>query len=202
MQGGLELRFFHLKLEENVVLLAFGHTAGRNLADQAVCFLETRGKGGSYPLRLVGPECLERFFDKAGGTFQALAQKSRLTLRRQLGNAGERDVDAVEKRLFLVASNLFLIAGLFAISTFSFAVLSTMVLALPSDLYPSGSVASVSGLSGTGAGIGTVLSTFLIGRISDPYSFGPILIGASLIPLVAVTLVFLLVRKRGPARLL
>jgi ACS family hexuronate transporter-like MFS transporter len=88
------------------------------------------------------------------------------------------------------------IVALFAISTFSYAAWSTMALALPSDLYPSGSVASVSGLSGAGAGVGTIVSTFLIGRISDRYSFAPILIGASLVPLVATALVFLLIRKR------
>jgi len=88
------------------------------------------------------------------------------------------------------------IVGLFAISTFSYAAWSTMALSLPADLYPSGSVASVSGLSGTGAGVGTIVSTFLIGRIADRYSFAPILAGASLIPLVATALVFLLVRKR------
>ena len=88
------------------------------------------------------------------------------------------------------------LVALFAISTFSYAAWSTMALALPSDLYPSGSVATVSGLSGTGAGVGTIISTFLIGWVSDRYSFAPILVGASLIPLVATALVFLLVRKK------
>jgi ACS family hexuronate transporter-like MFS transporter len=88
------------------------------------------------------------------------------------------------------------IIALFAISTFSYSAWSTMALALPADLYPSGSVASVSGMSGTGAGIGTILSTFLIGQISDKYSFAPILVGASLVPLVATALVFLLIRSK------
>jgi ACS family hexuronate transporter-like MFS transporter len=90
-----------------------------------------------------------------------------------------------------------LLVALFAISTFAYAAFSTMCLALPADLYPSGTVATVSGMSGTGAGIGTILSTFLIGRISDRYSFEPVLVGASLVPLVATALVFLLVRERG-----
>ncbi len=90
-----------------------------------------------------------------------------------------------------------LLIAMFAISTFCYAAWSTMGLALPSDLYPSGSVATVSGLSGTGAGVGTILSTFLIGRISDRYSFAPILVGASLVPLVATALVFVLVRPRS-----
>lgn len=92
------------------------------------------------------------------------------------------------------ASKLALIIGLFAISTYCYAAWSTMALALPSDLYPSRTVATVSGMSGTGAGIGTIISTYLIGWVSDRYSFEPILIVASLVPLVATALVFLLVR--------
>jgi len=92
-------------------------------------------------------------------------------------------------------SKFALIIALFAISTFCYAAWSTMALSLPSDLYPSRTVASVSGMSGTGAGIGTIISTFLIGRISTRYSFEPILIGASLVPLLATALVFLLVRN-------
>jgi ACS family hexuronate transporter-like MFS transporter len=70
-----------------------------------------------------------------------------------------------------------------------------MVLVLPSDLFPSRSVATVSGMAGTGAGLGTILSTYLIGYVSDHYSFEPILIAASLIPLVAMVLVLTLIRN-------
>ncbi len=97
--------------------------------------------------------------------------------------------------LALWASNLYVIAGLFGLSTFSYAAFSTMANTFPADLFPSESVASVSGMSGTGAGIGTILSTYLIGYVSDRYSFGPILIGASLVPLVGMALVLLLVRN-------
>jgi ACS family hexuronate transporter-like MFS transporter len=83
----------------------------------------------------------------------------------------------------------------FAISTFAYAAFSTMVLNLPADLYPSGSVASVSGMSGTGAGIGTIAATILIGQVADRWSFEPILVGASLIPLVATVAVLALVRN-------
>ena len=95
----------------------------------------------------------------------------------------------------LWASNLYVIAGLFGISTFAYAALSTMANTFPADLFPSESVATVSGMSGTGAGIGTILSTYLIGYVSDHYSFGPVLIGASLVPLLAMALVLLLVRN-------
>jgi len=93
-------------------------------------------------------------------------------------------------------SNLFALAGLFAVSTFAYASFSTMALVLPSDLYRSQSVATVSGMSGTGAGLGTIISTYLIGFVSDHYSFEPILITASLIPLLGMVLVLFLIRDR------
>ena len=70
-----------------------------------------------------------------------------------------------------------------------------MVLNLPADVYPTGSVATVSGMSGTGAGIGTIAATYLIGRVADARSFEPVLIGASLIPLLATVAVLALVRN-------
>jgi ACS family hexuronate transporter-like MFS transporter len=72
---------------------------------------------------------------------------------------------------------------------------------LPSDLYNSESVASVSGLSGTGAGIGTIVAFKLVGYFSDArqaagtHSFDPILILAGLVPFVGMILVLLLVRN-------
>jgi ACS family hexuronate transporter-like MFS transporter len=72
---------------------------------------------------------------------------------------------------------------------------------LPSDLYHSDSVASVSGLSGAGAGIGTIVAFKLIGHFSDArqatgtHSFDPILIVAGLVPLVGTVLILLLVRN-------
>ena len=87
------------------------------------------------------------------------------------------------------------LVGCFAIATFSYAAMSTMALSFPADLYHSRAVATVSGLSGTAAGLGTIGSTFLIGIVADRFSFTPILIVASLVPLAATALVLLLVRN-------
>lgn len=83
----------------------------------------------------------------------------------------------------------------FALSTFAYAAFSTIILNLPADVFPSGSVATVSGLGGTGAGIGTLAATYLTGRVADAHSFAPIIMGASIIPLVAMAAVLLLVRN-------
>ena len=93
----------------------------------------------------------------------------------------------------------------FAISTFAYAAFSTMVLNLPADLYPTSSVASVSGMSGTGAGIGTITATYLIGRVTDRrvaarYSFAPVLVAASIVPLLATVAVLALVRNNDATK--
>ena len=96
---------------------------------------------------------------------------------------------------------LWAITALFALATFSYASFSTIANVLPSDLFKSESVASVSGMSGTGAGIGTIIAFLLIGHFSDArqaaaaHSFDPIVIVAGMVPFVAMILVLLLVRN-------
>jgi ACS family hexuronate transporter-like MFS transporter len=98
-------------------------------------------------------------------------------------------------------TNLYLITLLFGLATFSYASFSTIANVLPTDLFASDSVASVSGMSGTGAGIGTIIAFELIGHFSDvrqaaaTHSFDPIVIVAGLIPFIGMVLVLLLVRN-------
>jgi ACS family hexuronate transporter-like MFS transporter len=101
----------------------------------------------------------------------------------------------------IFTTNIYFIALLFAVATFTYAGFTTMANVLPSDLYDSESVASVSGLSGTGAGIGTIVAFKLIGYFSDArestgtHSFDPIVMIAGVVPLLGMILVLLLVRN-------
>lgn len=83
--------------------------------------------------------------------------------------------------------------ALVAVATLGCAIVSTMLLTLPSDLFPSSSVASVSGLSGMGAGLGAILFTWATGIVSERLSFKPMFIAAGILPLVAVGFVFWLI---------
>jgi ACS family hexuronate transporter-like MFS transporter len=83
---------------------------------------------------------------------------------------------------------------LFAWASFAYAACSTMFLSLPADVFHTRAVGSVSGLGGTGAGIGTLISTYLIGRVTDRLSFQPVVIAASLIPCLATVVFVSLVR--------
>jgi ACS family hexuronate transporter-like MFS transporter len=97
--------------------------------------------------------------------------------------------------------NLLTITILFALATFCYAAFSTIANVLPSDLFHSDSVASVSGMSGTGAGIGTIIAFKLVGYFSDAnqsmatHSFDKIILVAGLVPFVGMLLVLLLVRN-------
>jgi ACS family hexuronate transporter-like MFS transporter len=101
----------------------------------------------------------------------------------------------------IFTSNLLLIAALFGVATFAYAAFSTIANVLPSDLYTSESVASVSGMSGTAAGIGTIIAFKLIGYFSDAHAaqagsaFDAIVVVAGLVPLVGMIVVLALVRN-------
>jgi MFS transporter, ACS family, aldohexuronate transporter len=95
----------------------------------------------------------------------------------------------------LLIHDLWLLTIVVTISTCTYAAASTVVLNLPADVYWPGSVATVSGLGGAAAGAVTIGATYLTGAISDRYSFEPVLVAASLIPLAAVAAVLILVRN-------
>jgi MFS transporter, ACS family, hexuronate transporter len=106
----------------------------------------------------------------------------------------------------IYTNNLYVISLLFAIVTFTYAGFTTMANVLPSDLFASESVASVSGLGGTGTGIGTIVAFKLIGYFSDArqstgaHAFDPILVVAGLVPFVGMILVLLLVRNNNATK--
>jgi len=97
--------------------------------------------------------------------------------------------------------NLYLLTLLFALATFSYASFTTIANVLPSDVYRNESVATVSGLSGTGAALGTIIVFELAGHLSDAriatgtHLFDPLMVVAGLIPFVGMILVLLLVRN-------
>jgi ACS family hexuronate transporter-like MFS transporter len=101
----------------------------------------------------------------------------------------------------ILTVNLYLLTLLFALATFSYASFTTIANVLPSDLYKNESVATVSGLSGTGAALGTIIVFELAGHLSDAriatgtHLFDPLMVIAGLIPFVGMILVLMLVRN-------
>jgi ACS family hexuronate transporter-like MFS transporter len=119
--------------------------------------------------------------------------------RKALAVFGGLGVTLLIPTIFTV--NIYVLALLFGLATFSYASFTTIANVLPSDLFTSESVASVSGLSGTGAAIGTIIVYILAGGLSDArlstgtHLFDPLMIIAGLIPFAGMLLVLLLVRN-------
>ena len=128
----------------------------------------------------------------------------------------KRGMPVVRARKWVcVASSLPILAGIPAATThnaywalflISFAVWgyaswSTMGLTFPSDLFPLDVVASVTGVSGLGAGLAGTVFTLLVGWLIDKFSYYPAFFLAGTIPLLATVSVLLLIhppqRKAG-----
>lgn len=79
---------------------------------------------------------------------------------------------------------------------FAYSAWAANVLTVPSDIFPPTLVATVTGTCGTLAGLGGMLTTFLAGRTIDKYSYSPVFVGLSCLPLLAAAST-LLVLNRG-----
>jgi ACS family hexuronate transporter-like MFS transporter len=93
-----------------------------------------------------------------------------------------------------LASNAHWALALISLATWGYASWSTMALTFPSDLFPQDVVASVSGLSGFGAGVMGTLFTLAAGVIVDRFSYFPVFIAAGVTPLIATAAVLILLR--------
>jgi ACS family hexuronate transporter-like MFS transporter len=87
--------------------------------------------------------------------------------------------------------------ALIAVVLFGFQVWINNVQTLPSDFFSSKAVASVAGLGGTGAGIGSMIFIFTTGWVVDHFSYTPILVTAGLLAPLGTIALFLLA---GPIR--
>jgi MFS transporter, ACS family, hexuronate transporter len=101
----------------------------------------------------------------------------------------------------IFTASLPILMVLFAVGCFGYGLYTTIANVLPSDLFYPESVASVSGLSGSGAALCTIVVYELAGHLSDARSalgthrFDPLMILAGIIPIAGMALVLLLARN-------
>lgn len=114
-------------------------------------------------------------------------------------------VDRARKLAILIAA-LLMPAGIFAafaddamvalvligVVLFGFQVWINNVQTLPSDFFPDKAVASVAGLGGTGAGIGSMIFIFSTGWVVDHFSYVPVLVAAGLLAPAGTLVLFAL----------
>ena len=87
--------------------------------------------------------------------------------------------------------------ALIGVVLFGFQVWINNVQTLPSDFFSAKAVASVAGLGGTGAGIGSMIFVFTTGWVVDHFSYTPILVAAALLAPLGTLALFALA---GPIR--
>ena len=85
--------------------------------------------------------------------------------------------------------------GLIGVVLFGFQVWINNVQTLPGDFFPDTSVASVAGLGGTGAGIGSMIFILTTGWVVDHFSYVPILVIAGVLAPLGTIVLFILSGK-------
>lgn len=88
-------------------------------------------------------------------------------------------------------SNAWLALALISVATFAYSSWGTNILTVPADVFEHGSVASVTGLSGTGGAIGGMTFMLLVGIVVDRFSYGPVFIAAGIMPVIAASFIML-----------
>ena len=84
--------------------------------------------------------------------------------------------------------------ALISFAVWGYASWSTMGLTFPSDLFPQDVVASVTGISGLGAGLVSTSFTLTVGWLVDKFSYFPAFVAAGTIPFLATAAVLILIR--------
>ena len=85
--------------------------------------------------------------------------------------------------------------ALISVATFGYSGGLANLLALPGDVFPKGSVASIWGFASMGAGFGGMIFSLVTGWLVDHYSFQPVFVLFGSIPLIAALLVWMLPKQ-------
>ncbi len=100
------------------------------------------------------------------------------------------------------ARSLFWTMALICVAIFFYIFWSVTVHTLPGEFFPPHAVASVYGFGGTGSTVGSVISTWAVGRVLDmTHSYTPVFIGIGLLMPVAYLVGSALAGKIEPVRL-
>lgn len=90
--------------------------------------------------------------------------------------------------------------ALMCVVLFAFQVWINNVQTLPSDFFPQGAVASVAGLGGMGAGIGSMIFIFTTGWVVDHFSYTPVFTAAGILGPLGTIVLFALSGRIEPLR--
>jgi ACS family hexuronate transporter-like MFS transporter len=84
----------------------------------------------------------------------------------------------------------------FCVGAFAHQSMSSTLLTLPADLFPTGAVATANGLSGTIGGAGGMLFTLVVGAVAKRAGYGPLFVAIAFLDLIGAGLLWALLRER------
>jgi ACS family hexuronate transporter-like MFS transporter len=87
--------------------------------------------------------------------------------------------------------------GLVSVAMLGYTGVTANMLAFPADVFPKSVMATIWGLASMGAGFGGMVFALLTGWLIDRYSYVPAFIGFSLIPMIALSIIWFVL---GPLR--
>jgi ACS family hexuronate transporter-like MFS transporter len=100
----------------------------------------------------------------------------------------------------VLVQQAWLAIALVSIAMFGYTGSLANMLAMPGDVFPKNSVASVYGLASMGSGFGGMLFTLITGWVVDHYSYTPVFIGFGVLPLICATILWILLGELRPVR--
>jgi MFS transporter, ACS family, hexuronate transporter len=104
--------------------------------------------------------------------------------------------------LAVFAHSVFWTIGFISIAIFFWMWWSISVHTLPGDYFPARAVGSVYGIAGTGSTVGSVISTWAVGRTVDlTHSYVPVFVGIGILMPVAMAVGFAMMRRVEPVTL-
>jgi len=87
--------------------------------------------------------------------------------------------------------------GLVSVAMLGYTGVTANMMAFPADVFPKSVVATIWGLAGMGSGSGGMVFALMTGWLVDRYSYVPVFIGFSLIPMIALSIIWFVL---GPLR--
>jgi ACS family hexuronate transporter-like MFS transporter len=101
-----------------------------------------------------------------------------------------------------MASNDLVALGLISIASFGINAYAANLMGLLTDLFPHQMLGRIASLTGIGDGVMSMIIMLLTGIVVDHFSYVPVFIAAGLLPLLALTAFFVLIRKVRPVAIM
>jgi ACS family hexuronate transporter-like MFS transporter len=94
-----------------------------------------------------------------------------------------------------VVQSAYMAVALLCLAGFAHQTLSVTMITMATDLFPGNEVGTVAGMAGTGANLGVLISSLLIGGLVSTIGYAPFFVALAVLDLIAAGVVWTVIRK-------